>query len=346
MQTYLYPSSIELNTIDAALAPVLTLNDPIFGLFPVRPADAALVTWDQQDDYMGLMQLRGYDAEFPSVPGQGVKRYTMEPGVYGEYDVITELEITTRRGFGQIGTPIDISDLVVMRQKKLMTRHYNRMSQVLWALVSAGVYKVALPTGGIGKADAFTPQTFAAQVAWASTTTATPLANFRQVTALHRGQSVGFGTSSTAFMNLITFNSMIANSNANDLGGRRGSGMESIEGLEGYNRLATKDNLPTINVYDEGYKSDGTDGLVLNQWYPFIPDNTVVLVGRRLNNAPIGEFLLTRSANNPNLDSNPFVKVVDSADGNGKPPRTISIYRGFNGGPAFYYPGSVVIMSV
>jgi hypothetical protein len=159
MQTFLYPTSIELNAVDQNLLPVLTMNDPIFQLFPPVEHDAARVTWEQEDNYLGLMQMRGYEGEFPSVPGTGIKRYSMEPGVYGEYDVITELEITERRGFGQLGTPIDISDLILMRHKKLMTRHYNRMSWVLWTLLGTGVYTVPGPTGAILKTDTYIPQT-------------------------------------------------------------------------------------------------------------------------------------------------------------------------------------------
>lgn len=346
MQTFLYPTSIELNAVDQNLLPVLMMNDPIFQLFPPVEHDAARVTWEQEDNYLGLMQMRGYEGEFPSVPGTGIKRYSMEPGVYGEYDVITELEITERRGFGQLGTPIDISDLILMRHKKLMTRHYNRMSWVLWTLLGTGVYTVPGPTGAILKTDTYIPQTYTAGIPWATTATATPLADLRAVTLLHRGYSANFGTDSTVFVNLKTFNNMIANSNQNDLGGRRAMGFASIEGMEAFNKLATQDNLPTLQVWDKGYISDGYDGRTNGQWYPFIADNTAIVVGRRDNGANLGEFVLTRNANNPDLGSTPFVKVVDSAEAGGTPPRTIKIYRSFNGGPCVYYPGSVVVMSV
>jgi hypothetical protein len=70
------------------------------------------------------------------------------------------------------------------------------------------------------------------------------------------------------------------------------------------------------------------------------------VVGRRDNGASLGEFVLTRNANNPDLGSAAFVKIVDSAEAGGTPPRTIKIYRAMNGGPAIWYPGSVVVMSV
>lgn len=347
MQSYIFPTSIELGIVDQNLLPVLTANDPIYSLFPVTEYDAARVAWEQEDDYLGLMQMRGYEGAFPSVPSTGVKRYVVEPGVYGEFDVISELEITERRGFGQIGTPVDLSDIVTRRQKKLATRQYNRMSYIMWTLLATGNYSISGPTGAITKRDSYAPQAYFASVPWATAATATPLADLRAVTRLHRGYSVSFGGNSTAYMNLITWNNLIANSNPNDLGGRRGAGLQTIEGLDFFNKLTMMDNLPQAQIWDEGYKSDGTDGLVAGQFYPFIPDNVAIVVGRRLNGAPIGEFQLTRNASNNNLSSAPLVKVIDSgADPDAPPPRLVRIYRSFNGGPALKLPGSVVVMNV
>lgn len=347
VQTYVFPTNIELFEVDQNLLPVLELSDPIFSLFPVREHDAARVAWEQEDDYLGLMQMRGYEGEFASVGGTAVKRYSAAPGVYGEHDIISEEELTERRGFGQLGTPIDISDLVMRRHAKLATRHFNRMSWILWQLLTTGVYNILGPTGAVTQRDSYSPQSYAAGTAWSTTATATPLADFRAVTILHRGHSVTFGNRATAFMNQKTFNNMIANSNTADLGGRRSTGLETIEGLDQFNRLAMKDNLPQVQIWDEGYKSDGTDGNTAGTFVPFIADNTVVVVGRRLNGAPIGEFQLTRNASNANMGSAPLVKVVDTGAGeNEKPPRQIKVFRGFNGGPSVTQPASVVVMSV
>lgn len=347
MQTYVYPTNLELQLVDQNLLPVLELADPIFELFPVREHDAARVAWEQEDDYQGLMQMRGYEGAFPSVNGTAVKRYSADPGVYGEFDVISEQELTERRGFGQLGTPIDISDLVLRRHAKLATRHYNRMSWILWQLLVTGVYNIVGPTGAVIKRDAYAPQTYSAGTTWATHATAGPLADFRAVTLLHRGHSVSFGANATAFMNLSTFNDMIANSNTNDLGGRRTTGLQTIEGLDDYNKLALKDNLPQVKIWDEGYKSDGTDGQTAGTFSTFIADGKVVVVGRRTNGAPLGEFQLTRNASNADMGSAPLVKVVDTGAGeNEQPPRLIKVFRGFNGGPSVTMPGSIVVMSV
>lgn len=336
-----YPSSIELSTVDQNYLPILSQMDPIFQLFPVVEKDASLVAWEQRDDYLGLMQIRGYDAEFPAVPPAGQKRFMMEPGVYGEHDLITEYEITTRKGFGSMGQPINIRDIVVERTEKLATRHYQRMSWIMWTLLTTGRFVVTGPTGAVVKEEAYNAQRFTAGVTWATVATASPLGNFRSVALMHRGSSVNFGSRAVAFMNQVTFNYMVSNTNANDLGGRRATGFQTIEGLADVNTLTAKDGLPNIVIFDEGYKDDA------GTFTTYIPDNVIIVVGRRVNGASIGEFQLTRNASNSNVSSAPLVRVVDEgADENTKPPRKISVFRGFNGGPCIYYPGSVVIMSV
>lgn len=344
---YVYPTSVELSAIDQDFLPVLMQSDPIFKKFPVQTHDAALVSWEQRDSYTGLAQVRGYDGKFVAVPTYGIKKYNMDPGVYGEFDVISELEITTRKGFGSLASPIDISDMVTERQEKLATRHFQRMAQVLWTMLVTGRYSIPHPNGTIIKEDIFTPQTFSASVPWSTAATSTPLADFRAVQLLHRGHSINLGSGSVAFMNRKTFNYFIANTNAADIGGRRTTGLQTVEGLTAANELLTKDDLPNIVVYDEGYLSDGTDGNSAGTFVPYIPDSKVVVIGSRLNGAAIGEFALTRNANNPDLSSKPLVKVVDTGAGdNQEPPRQIKVFRGFNGGPVIWYGNAIVVMSV
>lgn len=339
--TYSWQTAAELRMVDQTMMAQLTQNNPIFDLFPIRETNAAMVVWEQRDDYLGLMQIRGYNGQPPSVPHVGTKRYIKTPGVYGEFDAIDELELTTRAAPGTFTQNISIDDLVSERLEKLMTRQVNRQAWVLWTLLSTGVYTVLDAKGAIVDQDSYTPQGFAASVTWATSATATPLADFRAVQLLSRGASVTFGPRAKAFMNQATFNSLIGNTNAADLGGRRTEGLASIEGLAAANELTTRDNLPTIVVYDEGYKDDTN---TFNLW---IPNNKVIVVGARSNGASVGEFLLTRNAQNPGFGSAPYQEVVDSARVNGnRPPRSIEVHRGMNGGPAVYYPGSVVVMTV
>ena len=342
-----YPASAVLDQVDQDLLPQLILDDPAFDMFPMVEKDAALVQWEQQDSYQGLMQLRGYNSPSPRVPATGWKKYMMQPGIYGEYEPIDEMEITTRRAPGSFNLPISIDDLVTERQQKLMTRQVNRQRQVIWALISRGDYSVAFPNGTVGVVDSYPVQTYAATTGWDTIATATPLGDFRAVQLKHRGHSIRLGNDATAYMNRITFNKMIANTNQADLGGRRATGLSSIEGVKDFNELAMKDDLPNVVIYDEGYLSDGTDGNAAGTFVPFIPTAVVVVVGKRTNNATIGQFQLTFNATNPSRSSAPYLMIWDSANqGGGEPPRLIKVHRGFNGGPALFFASAIVVMTV
>lgn len=348
-QTYLFPTSAELERIDRDLLPVYLDDDPINKLFPEVLKDASNVIWEQEDNFLGRTQFRGYEAEFPSVPNVGFHRFTITPGVYGEFAPIGEFEMTERRGYGTFGVPVEISDLVRGRQDMLMTRHFNRRSSIMWTLLATGEYKVQHSNGTLGKWDSYQPQYYFAPVPWATLGTAGPLADFRAVQLLHRGHSVMFNSGATGFMNLTTWNNFISNTNAGDLGDRRQTGFQQVPmgSEEAINNILTRDNLPNINVFDGGYLSDGTDGNTAGTFVQYIPDATVVVVGKRTNGAAIGEFQLTRNASNANMSSAPLVRVIDTgADDRLPPPRLIKVYRGFNGGPAIKYASAVVIMKV
>jgi hypothetical protein len=345
---YVFPVAATLEKADRDLLPVLTASDPIYRILPVVNKDSANVVWEQGLPFRGMMQIRGYEAEFPSVPGVGLNRFSVPPGIYGEHAPIGEQEITERRGYGSFNLPIDISDLVNERHMMLATRHFNRMSWIGWTLLAQGIYQVVGPTGAVLKRDGFTPQMYFAGTGWGTIATSTPLADMRAVSLLHRGHSVTFGATANAYMNLVTFNHLISNTNTSDLGNSRQTGLfKPVGGLAALNELITNDNLPNIVVHDEGYTSDGTDGFAVGTFFPFIPDNIVIVVGTRTNGAALGEFQMTRNASNPNVSPGPIVRVVDEgADENTAPPRKISVFRGFNGGPAIRYSTAFVVMVV
>ena len=345
MATYLYPPNLELQRIDQTLMSELTLDDPIFEMFPIRESKDAMVQWEQKDSYSGLQQLRGYNGSPNSVPNIGSKRFMKLPGVFGEMDPIYELEITQRAAFASLDQPIDIGDLIAERQEKLMHRQVNRMRNILWTLVGTGVYQVLDKQGAVLEQDAYVPQSAPSAIPWSTSATATPLADFRAVQLLSRGQSVDFGPSAKAFMTQKTFNNFISNTNLNDLGGRRTEGLASIEGLADANKILLKDGLPQIVIWDKGWLADPVGGAasVFTLW---IPDNRAIVVGSRQNKARIGEFLLTRSAQNKNGAATPYLRVIQRGFGdNEPPPAQVEVHRGFNGGPAVHYPGAVALMT-
>lgn len=335
----MYPSAATIQEVARDFAPRMKAGRPIFDFLPTRDYDNHYVVWEQKDNYVGLMQVRGLNGEPPKVSPTGLKQYVMEPGVYGEYSPINELEITSRRRAGSFGEPIDVADLVADRQTMLMGRLYDRLEWIGWTLLTTGTYTVTGPTGTTVHTDSYTVQTFTASPGWATFATATPLADFSAVQLLSRGSNVDFGAKATAYMNRATFNNLRSNSNSADLFGRRTMGLGTVNNLADINKLFLGDDLPQIEIYDRGYYASA------GSFSTFLPANKVVVVGKRLNGEPVGEFLMTRNANTePAGSPGLYSKVVDL--GEIGVPRTVQVHCGFNSGPALYFPGSIVVMTV
>lgn len=319
--------------------PRLVAERPVFGFFPMTTSDSSQLSWEQEDNYIGLQQVRGLNGEPPKVAKTGLKRFTTFPGVYGEFEPIDEIEMTLRRQYGDWSRPVNLDDLVMRAQDKLLLRRLDRVEQIIWTLLVAGTFSVAGPSGAILATDAYTTQTFTAGTAWSTPATSTPLADFRAVQLLARGHSVDFGSRAQAFMSRITFNNMLNNSNAADLGGRRGAGLSTINGPAQVNQLLAMDDLPGFTIYDEGYLSEPSGTFV-----PFLATGKVVVIGKRPGGSPIGEYRMTRNVNNPDMAPGPYQRVIDR--GVDEIPRVIEVHDGHNGGVCLTFPSAIAVMSV
>lgn len=343
MADLLFPTSNELRLIEQEKLPRL-LADRIWStFFPIENSDTAQVSWEQEDNYLGLQQVRGLGGDPPRVSKVGLKRYTMSPGVYGEFEMVDEIELTERRQYGTWGQPASIDDIVMRIQDKLLGRRLDRIEWIVWTLLTSGVFSVAGPSGAILHTDAYTTQTFTATVPWATVATATPIADFRAIQLLGRGRSVDFGPSATAYMNRVTFNSLMTNKNANDLNGQRGPGGGTVIAPDEVNRILVAQGLPQFAIYDEGYLSEPSGTFV-----PYIADARVIVIGKRTSGAPIGSYKMTRNVNNPDMGPGAYTAVIDhGASGPGQRiPRLIEVHDGHNGGLCLTAPSAVIRMIV
>ena len=57
MATFVYPTNSTLDEIAQIKTPVLTMDDPLFGIMPITEHDTDLVQWEQRDDFIGLIGL-------------------------------------------------------------------------------------------------------------------------------------------------------------------------------------------------------------------------------------------------------------------------------------------------
>jgi hypothetical protein len=333
---YIYPTNEELQSIEQTKVAALTMDDPIFDHFPIVNVDSHVLSWEQRDNYKGLQAVRGLNGQPKRVNFVGGNRYTIEPGAYGEFATVDELELTTRRQWGSYNAPINIDDLVADRQDYLLNRRINLLRSILWTLVSTGTFTVADELGKTKYAGTFSIQTYTAGVSWGTSATATPLANFRAIQLLSAGYSVNFGSQATAYMNRVTFNKLVANTNTSDIAGRRTSGLQSVLNQSEINSVLLGEDLPQVVIMDDGYYNES------GTWTRFIATDKVVIIGSRPAGQPVGDYAMTRNANNPGMQPGPYMKVVEKEE----PPALIKVHDGHNGGPRIYFPSAIVVASV
>ncbi len=347
MATLIYPDAIKLQQIAQTLMPTLMEGRRIFDLMPIVNEDDYILGWEQQDNYLGLQQVRGLDGQPSRVKRVGVSRYLMEPGAYGEFLVIDERELTRRRQMPPVGAAvqfdqtIDITDLVMQQQEHLLKRRLDRIEYIGWTLLQSGTFAVANGAGVTLHTDSYTPQTFVAETKWTDYANATPLADLRACKLKHRGYSVNFGASATLFVNQVTANAMLMNTNDQDLYGRRKEGLATLNSIADLNRLLAGDDLPQVEIYDQGYRDDA------NAFHPWLADGVGVLVGQRPGGQIVADYAMARNANNPNFAPGPYIRVIDrgSPEGGNQVPRSIEVHDGHNGGPRIYYPSAIIALS-
>lgn len=336
--SYAFPSSVELREIEQELLPALVKDDPIFDEFPMVDSDYDRLVWEQKDNYQGLQQVRGLEGAPRVVKRPGSKAYDMEPGVYGEFTDIGEKELTQRRKLGSWDQPVNIDDLVGTGQELLLQRRLDRVRQIIFTLLSTGTFSIANGAGSILHTDTFPIQAITAGVPWTTYATAVPSQNLRAAQLLALGQSASFGADSKIWMNRVTANALLTNQNPVDIFGRRIGGGNTPNTMADWNSWSEANDLPQIKIYDKFYLNDS--GVPTR----FIPSGKAILIGKRTNGARLGEYRMTRNANNPRLEAGAYTRVIDL--GEITVPRRIQVHDGHNGGPCIFYPGAIVVLTV
>jgi hypothetical protein len=340
---FIFPHNRELNRIAPDKIARLAQNRLGFQVAPMRNVNASLIQWEQPDNVFGLQQLRGLDGAPTVVKPVGVKPYSYVPAVFGEFMTITETELTTRAGSTSEDVPIDVSDLVAQRQDQLLVRELDRIENSIWTFLTTGTLTVTLPGGTTGWTETFAVQTYTASPLWSTTATAAPLADLRAVQLLGAGRGVSFGAGANVYVNRVTANNLLANTNANDLAGKRQANGATFNAVSDINRVLLDQDVPTINIYDEGYYDAS------NTFQRFIPNGKAVVVGQRNAGDKIMEYVKTINANNPNRAPGSYTFTVDRANavnGEKRVPPNIEVHQGHNGGCLILYPNSIVIMTV
>ena len=129
---------------------------------------------------------------------------------------------------------------------------------------------------------------------------------------------------------------MFRNRNPNDVGKVGLSACCTFMGPDMVNQQFAAQGLGQIKIYDQGYVDD------TNTFVPYIPDGSVLIVGKRPDVSNVGNYTFTRNALGCSVTSGSWVKVVDSCDR--EVPRRITLHKGHNGVPIIEYPRAVVVL--
>jgi hypothetical protein len=322
--------------------PVLTMKDPLFDLMPIKSKDVARIVWDQRGNYVGLTAARGYDGGYGRVNRESVSRFGVDPAPYGDQKIMSEDWLTNSRQAGSFGTAIDLTEGQAGDQDHLITRMIQRIKLVGWTLFATGTYSVLGPLGQLIQTDTFGITPFEVSTTWATVDTATPLLDLRTAKLRHRGHSVSFGRNAKLFLNSQDVNSLLSNTNPNDLGAKRvitvNAGSQPMT-LEDVNRYLLEADLPQVVEYDDTYIDDNNN--VTN----FLQQGYGVLVGARDYGDPVAEFIFTRHADliraGGRLGAGDYSNIYFDFEMKKNPARGISTLA-FNGAPAFYFPSAII----
>lgn len=332
MPTYDIPTNQVIRAAAQDKIPMLARNRKAFTILPERNVESFVITWEQKDNYQGLMNVRGLGGQPGRVQAVGQKKYIVLPGVYGDVRELDERVLTERRALGTFGQPVKISDQVAQEQDYLLGRGLDRKEQLIWSLLALGSFAIASADGTILHTDSFALQPFTAGTAWSDHANSTPVADLEAMQLLNRGHSVLFNERATFFVNRKWATHLIGNRNASDLGGMKLPNGQTVNSLGDANVVLEARGLPKVEVFDGGYL-DGS-----NTFVPFIGDNKGTLVGVRADGQPIGYFANCMNANNPESKPGDYWEVYEEP----RPPKRVEVHHGFNGGPVIEYPSAVV----
>jgi len=351
MITLTFPSNLELDIVTQQY--VIRREGMVgVGLMPFQDYFHERVQWDELDFEKGLTPPHAMDAD-PYVqkrPGSTLREYTGIP--FKAAELIKESELLRSRQMGTLGNMINLDAIVTRRMTARIDKDYLTAEYLRWLALTGSM---ALNQNGVIVNETFPIQTFTSVVHWALPATSTPLHDFDAIKLLFRGTGAS-AQGARAFMNQTTANQLLENSNAADISGFRSQNFLSLTfSIEEANRIMGARGLPSLEVYDEGYyDANGT-------FQTFIPDATVIVVGKRPSGERIGELALVPSFHRtingapapgffslltingqPNVGAGSVSVPQLGASGNPK----LEITTGFYGGPLMFYPKSVVKMAV
>ena len=309
-------------------------------LFPLVKVNANVITYEQMGVFRGLMATRHQSGPAGRARLPGANAWTAPPGYYASTVVIDEPDILNRRELGSWDQWDDDGRQTAMASDLLTQQMLDRMEKNAFDLLFTGSYVVVDQAGTEAMRDVYPIQQFTPGTAFSNRSASTPLDFIRTTVATLEaaGVSVDY-RGGTLLMNRSTANEVVGNQNAADIGGKRLANGATANALEDVNALLLANDLPQIQIYNEGYyqEPEGT-----GPFTRFAPTGKIALVGKRTDGEPVGESNVTRAAQNDGQAADWFLFVNDYRKA---VPARIEVTGGFNGGPKAYHPEALAIIN-
>jgi hypothetical protein len=331
--TFYTPDESEVREVASELTRQMTMDRIIFKYLPILRVQSTVITWRQRHLLTGMMQLRGINGDAPEITPVGDDEFTATPGYYAEAITLNERELLKLVGAGRTEGTVDLTEMMARNTEDLVGRRVTVQEYTAWKLLTEGAFMIAGQNGQVKHKMSFTLSTFNALVPWATHATATPLADLRETKLKFRGSSTVWDQKGGLLMNQVTVNDLLANTNANDLGGRRVTMGATSNSVEDINKILLGEGIPPITVVEDGYWSEDQQTFNL-----FVADGKFSAIGRRTDGAPIGYVAETIAAQN---DYQPGDFTTVERDDKKTPPK-VKTTHGFNGGPVLDFPLGVV----
>lgn len=308
-------------------------------LMPLTETDAVKIVYERDALLRGVQAARGVDGPTQPVAMPGLDQYASDPGYYGDHIRLGESVLVNKRVPGDWLAFDSQGDMTARASTYLEQRQSDRFEKNIFDLLVQGYYEGLDAMGRRKVFDIYAINKVTAGTPFTTVATAAPLQFFRDTIATaEAGLSVNF-RGGEMIMNRATLNQTLANTNANDLGGRRFEMGQTTNSVDQLNEILLANDLPVVRLYDEGYYPD------TGAFQKFVPNGKVIVLGKRTDGEPIGEYVLTRAAQKGGKPGW-WTDVVDNTTGPLADPPHVLAKAGHNGGPKVYYPEAVLSITV
>ena len=318
-------------------------------LCPLVNTQAQVVESDELDNDVGMTGVHTMDTDPRVRRRPGSRLHSFEPIPHKETELIKESEMLKARAWGTLGGVINIEYLVMDAFRRAMGMDDIRIEWEIWQMFQG---ELNIDENGYKLEEEFAIQEFTPNVAWDDLENAKVLSDLDTVSQMF----VGTGASAQGAVmvgNGVTLNKIFENKNTDDLKGFTNENFRvATYSVEDLNKLLTARKRPTFLEYDEGFYR------TKQEFEKFIPDGTLIVVGKRMAGQQNTEYKLTptlhRTQNGmpapgrfafltvngqPNVTGTQAVSLQQLGQ-HGNP--NIGVVHGFYGGPIMRYPRSII----